>query len=119
MSYVYDLLGRVSQETRVIGTNGYVTAYDYDVARNVVNVTYPSGRIVFFDRDDDGKIGVIRTLPPVGSMQWLVQWVGRTPFGPRSAAAVRFLHSREFVSRQDGRLAPVAASMARCRACLG
>jgi hypothetical protein len=49
-----------------------------------VNETYPSGRIVFFDRDDDGKVEVIRTLPPGGSMAWLVQWVGRAPFGPRS-----------------------------------
>ena len=84
MSYVYDLLGRAIQETRVIGTQMYVTAYEYDAAGNFVNVTYPSGRIVFFDRDDDGKVGVIRTLPPGGSMAWLVQWVGRTPFGPRS-----------------------------------
>jgi YD repeat-containing protein len=60
VSYVYDLLGRVAQETRVIGTNSYVTAYEYDAAGNVVNMTYPSGRIVFFDRDDDGKTGVIR-----------------------------------------------------------
>ncbi|WP_426213700.1 RHS repeat-associated core domain-containing protein [Mesorhizobium abyssinicae] len=84
VGYVYDLLGRVIQEQRVIGSQTYTTAYGYDAAGNVVTETYPSGRIVFFDRDPDGKVGVIRTLPQGGSMGWLVQWVGRTPFGPRS-----------------------------------
>jgi RHS repeat-associated protein len=84
VGYIYDILGRIVTEERVIGSQIYTIAYEYDAAGNVVNVTYPSGRIVFFDRDDDGGTEVIRTLPSGGSMAWLVQWVGRTPFGPRS-----------------------------------
>lgn len=84
VSYVYDLLGRVVEETRVIGSQSYAVAYERDAAGNVENMTYPSGRIVFYDRDAAGEIEVVRTRPAGGSTSWLVQWVGRTPFGPRS-----------------------------------
>jgi YD repeat-containing protein len=80
----------------------YTSGCEYDAAGNVVNVTYPSGRIVFFDRDDDGRTEVIRTLPPGGSMAW--QWVGRTPFGPRSG--ILFGNNMREVRHydQDGRI---------------
>jgi YD repeat-containing protein len=103
-AYVYDILGRTIEEERVIGSETSAIAYEYDPAGNVANVTYPSGRKVFFDRDDDGKTQAIRTLPSGGSMAWLVQWVGRTPFGPRSG--ILFGNDMREVRHydQDGRI---------------
>ena len=83
VTYTYDILGRTIEEERVIGTETYTIGYGYDDAGNVVSTTYPSGRTVFFDRDANGDITAIRQQPSGGSVSDLVDWVGRTPFGPR------------------------------------
>ena len=41
-AHVYNARGNVVQDTRVIGLTSYVTAYAYDLANPVVQVTYPS-----------------------------------------------------------------------------
>jgi RHS repeat-associated protein len=51
VSFVYNALGQVIRETRVItitggGSRSYVTAYVYNKAGKLRQVTYPSGRIV-------------------------------------------------------------------------
>ncbi len=104
VSYTYDLLGRMTAEQRGIGALTYTTGYGYNAAGDVASVTYPSGRTVFFDRDDDGKVNVVRMLPSGGSMQWLVFYVGRTPFGP--IAGVQFGNdTREWRQYdEDGRI---------------
>lgn len=84
VAYKYDLLGRMIQETRVIGTRTYVTAYTWNAAGRVTKITYPSGRAIHYDRDADGEVNVVRNWPSGGAQSWLVLWVGRTPFGPRS-----------------------------------
>jgi RHS repeat-associated protein len=83
VAYTYDLLGRVTAETRVIGAASYTTGYAYDDAGNVSTITYPSGRTIYYDRDDVGDISVVRQQPSGGSTSWLALWIGRAPFGPR------------------------------------
>ena len=57
-SWVYDALGRVIAEIRVIGTKSYQTTYAYDAADNLVHITSPSGRIVSYSRNSLGQVSM-------------------------------------------------------------
>ena len=57
----YDERGNVIEETRTIGGQVYVTGYAYDGANNLSRITYPSGRIIEYLRDDLGRIEHVRT----------------------------------------------------------
>ncbi|MEP6564383.1 MAG: hypothetical protein ABJB10_04545, partial [Mesorhizobium sp.] len=61
VSYVYDLLGRVSQEVRTIGAKSYTVAYRWDDAGNLSSITYPSGRVVDYGRGTSGEVGITVT----------------------------------------------------------
>ncbi|RLQ85271.1 RHS repeat-associated core domain-containing protein [Notoacmeibacter ruber] len=90
----YDALGRVVQETRVIGARTYVTAFRWDDAGKLTEITYPSGHIVNFGRDANGNIANVdfkeSSAGPVVGLAW---WVSHTPFGPRRG----LLHGNELV----------------------
>ncbi len=45
-SYTYDQLGRRSQAQKTVNNVVYTTSYTYNLAGNVVTMTYPSGRVV-------------------------------------------------------------------------
>ena len=49
-AFVYDSLGNVTSDTRVISGNSYATAYTYDPAGHILTETYPSGRVVTYNR---------------------------------------------------------------------
>ncbi|MDX8525898.1 RHS repeat-associated core domain-containing protein [Mesorhizobium sp. MSK_1335] len=104
VAYAYDILGRVTSETRVIDGQTYVVGYERDAAGNVVAMTYPSGRRVTFDRDADGKINVVKQTPLGGAPAYLTFYVGRTPFGPR--LGITYANDTREARRydQDGRL---------------
>src|SRR5258708_5820411 len=55
-AYVYDARGNVVQEAHVVGGQSYVTSYAYDLANHIVQITYPSARIVSYTRDAMGRI---------------------------------------------------------------
>ena len=82
-SFVYDALGHVITDTRVIGSNSYATAYTYDPAGNILTETYPSGRIVTYTRDALGRILRIATQPNSGAYPVAVAYqASYEPFGP-------------------------------------
>jgi YD repeat-containing protein len=58
-SLVYDALGRVITDTRVIAGKTYVTAYLYNAAGRMTQMTYPSGRIVTITRDANGQVTAV------------------------------------------------------------
>ena len=60
-SWTYDALGRVTSETRIIGTRSYATTYSYNAAGNLMGMTYPSGRIVTFTRNSLGQVSSVVT----------------------------------------------------------
>ena len=64
---VYDALGRVTSETRVIGSQTYTTAYAYDAADHLTEITYPSGRIVTYARNRLGQVSGVTTKQNSGS----------------------------------------------------
>jgi YD repeat-containing protein len=45
-SYTYDQLGRVTQVQKVVDNVKYTTNYSYNLASQIVTMTYPSGRVV-------------------------------------------------------------------------
>ena len=59
--FVYDSRGNLLSETRTIGTTVYAVSYTYDLADRLTTMTYPSGRIVTYMRDAQGKITGVTT----------------------------------------------------------
>src|SRR6185312_14699771 len=83
MAYVYDARGNVVQETRVIDLTTYVTTYAYDLADHVVQITYPSGRIVSYTRDAMGRITDVATQANSAAVPVAVASAATyAPFGP-------------------------------------
>lgn len=81
-SFVYDPLGHVALDTRVVATNSYATAYTYDAAGNILTETYPSGRIVTYTRDALGRISSVTTKQNSGATAVNVATsVAYEPFG--------------------------------------
>jgi YD repeat-containing protein len=67
IAYVYDALGRVITDTRVMNTKTYVTAYQYNAADRVTQITYPSGRIVIYARNANGQVTGVTTKQTAAS----------------------------------------------------
>ena len=60
-AYVYNALGQIITDTRVIATKTYVTSYLYSAAGKVTQITYPSGRIVTITRNSNGQVTGVTT----------------------------------------------------------
>ena len=57
----YDQRGNTKSDKRTIGGIVYTTTYEYDLADRIFKVNYPSGRIVTYNRDTDGRIIQVTT----------------------------------------------------------
>jgi RHS repeat-associated protein len=55
-SYTYDILGRMTALAKVIGSTTYTTDYAYNLASEVTQLTYPSGRVVAQTYDGIGRL---------------------------------------------------------------
>jgi len=55
-NYSYNNLGQLTQLQKVIGTTTYTTGYAYNVANELTQITYPSGRIVQQSVDPIGRL---------------------------------------------------------------
>ena len=76
-SYQYDLLGRVTQESRTIDSIAYTTSYGYNDRNNLAILTYPTGTQITFQRYDNERLsGILINSQP------LTQNVSYRPFGP-------------------------------------
>ncbi|HKY03301.1 MAG TPA: hypothetical protein VJQ56_00330, partial [Blastocatellia bacterium] len=54
-TFSYDQFNRVSQLARRIDTANYTTSYTYNMAGEINRITYPSGRIIYTNRDTRGR----------------------------------------------------------------
>lgn len=81
MQFAYDQQGRVTQESRSIGGQAYVTAYRYDDAGRLTGMTYPSGRKIDYTFDSMGRIATVTTTV-AGASATLASGVTYQPFGP-------------------------------------
>src|SRR5690606_9747566 len=83
---VYDPYGNVVQQTDSIGTRIYTTAYQYGSTNRVSQITYPSGRIVYYTRNALGQITQVQTRNDAGSpLVTLINAAAYEPFGPLSS----------------------------------
>ena len=82
-AYRYDHRGNLVEEARTLGAATFTTGYAYDLADNVVKVTYPSGRIVNYDRDDLGRVAGVTTQESAAAVPvTIADDVTYLPFGP-------------------------------------
>jgi RHS repeat-associated protein len=58
---VYDVFGRVTSDKRTIAGKIYTTAYAYNAAGRVTQITYPSGRQVIISRNTNGQATGVTT----------------------------------------------------------
>jgi RHS repeat-associated protein len=83
-SRVFDAKGRIVTDSRVNApaTAVNTTAYSYDASGNIASMTYPSGRIVTYSRDAQGRISGVATQPSAsGTASTLASGVTWQPFG--------------------------------------
>jgi YD repeat-containing protein len=80
IEYGYNQKGHIISESRQIHGATYTTAYTYDTVGRLVNVTYPSGRIVSYQHDGLGRIAQIDTSKD-GMTHTLISQVTYHPFG--------------------------------------
>jgi RHS repeat-associated protein len=106
-SFVYDSRGNVVQETQVIGGLSYTTAYAYDLADHVIEITYPSGRIVSYSRDAMGRITGITTQANANAAPvTVVSGASYLPFGP--LAGLTYGNGLVLAVQYDGDYRPTA-----------
>lgn len=84
IAYQYDHRGNLTQDTRVIAGQTYSTGYGYNLADKLTQLTYPSGRIVHYYRNDAlGRISAVTTQRTASDPeQSVVSGIQYLPFGP-------------------------------------
>ena len=82
----YNQRGDIISTTRTISGQAYTTTYGYNIADNITNITYPSGHIITYTRDSQGRVSSTTYRPSVGGTPTLLATnVTYMPFGPLSA----------------------------------
>lgn len=77
----FDARGNLKRKIQVTGGRTLTTQYSYNAANRLTGMTYPSGLVVAFSRDTQGRVVGVQlsrgawSLPLVTSASWL-------PFGP-------------------------------------
>lgn len=82
--YCYNNRGQVIQKTQIIGTQTDTTTYTLTLADRLRGITYPSGTVVSYTRDGDGRILSITVTPSKGTATTAVSSITYQPFGPVS-----------------------------------
>jgi YD repeat-containing protein len=106
--YLYDQKGRLTQETRTLAGQSYVTAYAYNATTGqMTGMTYPSGRTLAYSYDALGRISQIATTAPAGQggqTQTLVSSITYQPFGGVKSYVLGNNRTITRAYDQDGRI---------------
>jgi YD repeat-containing protein len=101
----------VTLERRNIGGIAYDTAYDYDLADRLTRMTYPSGRIVTYERDALGRVAAVTTKADALAPEVpLAADIAYKPFGPVAALDYGNGQAAELAYDLDYRLTDLATS---------
>jgi YD repeat-containing protein len=80
---VYDRRGNIVTETKVIQGTSHTTSHSWNLADRPIRETYPSGRIVDYARDSQGRIAGVTTRHNAGAAPITVAAsLTYKPFGP-------------------------------------
>ncbi|MBV9957315.1 MAG: RHS repeat protein [Acidobacteria bacterium] len=80
--YDFDLRSRVVKQTQSVGTNSYTLRYAYNLASQLVQEVYPSGRTVNFNYDEAARLSQVNG----GSNHIYIGAMSYTPHGALAAA---------------------------------
>ncbi|MCG8671362.1 MAG: hypothetical protein MI867_18290, partial [Pseudomonadales bacterium] len=82
--FYYDHRGNTVEERRTIGGQTYTTKYAFNTADNLTQITYPSGRLVNYLRNDPlGRVTSVTTQKDENaSAQTVASAFSYLPFGP-------------------------------------
>lgn len=81
--YVFDHRGNQLVASATIQGNSYSTSYAYDLADNLIQTIYPSGRLVNNQLDSLGRTSSVSTATSVGDpSQTIASAIDYLPFGP-------------------------------------
>ena len=83
-AYFYDGFGRLTGEDKTLGGNLYATRYGYDPAGRPASLTYPSGRVVAYERNEAGLLSRVTTTKG-DETRMLAENITHLPFGPVSS----------------------------------
>lgn len=81
-AYQYGDLGNLSSKTTTLDGQAYTTTYQYDLGNNPTEITYPSGLIVSYSYDSQGRVQGVTTEEPNGVPEVLLSDITYLPFGP-------------------------------------
>jgi RHS repeat-associated protein len=65
-NYSYNALEQLTQLQKMIGTTTYIMGYAYNIAGELTQITYPSGRVIQQSVDAIGRLCEIATSSPTG-----------------------------------------------------
>ncbi len=80
-SYVYDTFGRLEVETRTQDGIDFTLIYGYNDNNEIIEISYPSGRIVTYNRNSIGNVESVTTTID-GDTTTLASGILYKPFGP-------------------------------------
>jgi RHS repeat-associated protein len=87
--YCYDIQGRLTEKHQtIVNVRKDSIAYAYTAAGRLSTVLYPTGTLVSYNRDGDGRIQAISVTPWHSSAHTVVSAVTYEPFGPVNAYAL-------------------------------
>ena len=83
MAFSYDHRGNLATKTYSVESTNYSLTYSYDLANNITQVTYPSGRLVNYSYDNQGRIDGITTQENAqATAEAVISSATYLPFGP-------------------------------------
>ncbi|WP_172970283.1 RHS repeat protein [Erythrobacter sp. THAF29] len=86
--FAYDHRGNRTTKQQVIGTSvAAQLTYEYDVADRITQLTYPSGRLVRYGYDTQGRVNLVETKENAAAPTWQIVASGHQyePFGQMKA----------------------------------
>jgi YD repeat-containing protein len=107
-SFQYDRRANMLVKRQTVGTTTAANlTYSYDLADRIVQITYPSGRIVGYVRDSKGRVATVRTKATAATTNWTNVATGITydPFGSLNYASLGNTLTMSNNYGNDGRLA--------------
>ncbi|WP_288131604.1 RHS repeat-associated core domain-containing protein [Microbulbifer sp.] len=107
----YDDLGRITQQDDTIASWSFSTQYSYDAMGRIASVTYPSGRIVNYSRDNLGRVSAITSRDDAqATEQTIVSNIQYQPYGGIASMDYGNGITQSYTYDLDGRLETVTAT---------
>ena len=107
----YGHRGNIAREDRTIGGVLYTTEYKYDLADNLIETVYPSGRILTYVRDALGRVTSVTTkASAVAPSVNVATSITYMPFGPIASLLHGNSVTATFTWDQDYRLAGIVTA---------